>query len=116
MKGCTIKRGKRSWRIKYDVGTDQNGKRLVQTETVRGTRKEAEEVLAKRLNEFAEGRYVRRNIETVESYSRHWIENIAPATRAPITIERYNSLLRAHIIPGLGAIELQKLDGPAIES
>src|SRR5262245_8993799 len=116
MRGCTIKQGKNSWRIKYDVGADQNGKRLVQTETVRGTKKDAEEILAKRLSEFAEGRYVRRNVETVESYAKHWIENIAPASRAPISIERYKTLLRAHIIPGLGAIELQKLDGPAIES
>jgi integrase len=41
--------------------------------------------------------------------------NIAPAARAPITIERYRTLLRTHIVPSLGAIELQKLDGPAID-
>jgi integrase len=30
-------------------------------------------------------------------------------------VERYATLLRAHIIPGLGSIELQKLDGSAID-
>jgi integrase len=30
-------------------------------------------------------------------------------------VERYQTLLRAHIIPGLGSIELQKLDGSAID-
>ena len=63
---------------------------------------------------MAEGSYVARTVETV-SYCRHWIENIAPTSRAAITLERYNTLLRAHIIPGLGAIELQKLDGTAID-
>lgn len=63
----------------------------------------------------AEGRYVAPTIETVETYANHWIENIAPASRAAITIERYTTLIRAHIVPGLGSIELQKLDGAAID-
>ena len=80
-----------------------------------GTKSQAQTALAKRLTEFAEGRHVARTVETVETYCKHWIENIAPASRAAITIERYHTLLRAHIIPGLGAIELQKLDGTAID-
>jgi integrase len=82
---------------------------------VHGTRKQAETELAKRLNEFAEGRYVAPTTETVESYARHWLEHIAPADRSPLTVERYSSLINAHIIPGLGAIELQALDGAAID-
>jgi hypothetical protein len=62
-----MKRGKSSWRIKYDVGTDENGKRLREYVTVQGTKREAEAELAKRLNELAEGRYVPRTVETVES-------------------------------------------------
>ena len=80
-----------------------------------GTKRDAETELAKRLTELADGRYVPPTVETVETYARHWIENIAPATRAAITVERYTSLLRTHIIPGLGAIELQRLDGSAID-
>jgi integrase len=48
--------------------------------------------------------------------AKHWIENIAPASRSEITVERYETLLRAHIVPGLGSIELQKLDGTAIDA
>ena len=80
-----------------------------------GTKRDAQTELAKRLTELAHGRYVPPTVETVETYARHWIENIAPATRAAITVERYTSLLRTHIIPGLGTIELQKLDGSAID-
>jgi integrase len=116
MRGNITRRGKSSWRLKYDVGTDpETGKRLIQYQTVHGTRKVAEAALAKRLHELSEGRYVAPTVETVESYSRHWIENIAPASRAAITVERYQTLVRAHIVPGLGSIELQKLDGPAID-
>jgi integrase len=113
MRGNITRRGKSSWRLKYDVGT--GSERQIAYVTVRGTRKQAEAELAKRLTELAEGHYVPPTVETVESYARHWIADIAPTSRAAITIERYQTLLRAHIIPGLGAIELQKLDGMSID-
>ena len=91
MRGNITRRGKSSWRIKYDIGTDADGKRKIQLETVHGTKSQAQATLAKRLTEFAEGRHVARTVETVESYCRHWIENIAPASRAAITIERYQT-------------------------
>jgi Phage integrase family/Phage integrase, N-terminal SAM-like domain len=83
--------------------------------TFRGTRKQAEAELAKRLSELAEGRYVAPTVETVESYARHWLVNIAPAERSLLTLERYTSIIRAHIIPRLGPIPLQALDGKAID-
>jgi integrase len=115
MRGNITKRGKSSWRIKFDVGTDADGKRKIQFETVKGTKSQAQAALAKRLTELAEGRHVARTVETVETYAKHWIENIAPASRAPISVDRYDSIVRTHIIPGLGSIELQKLDGSAID-
>lgn len=101
--------------IKFDIGTDENGKRIIQYQTVRGTKPQAQATLARRLTEFSEGRYVAPTVETVESYAKHWIENIAPASRAPISVDRYASIIRTHIIPGLGHLELQKLDGTAID-
>jgi len=82
---------------------------------VRGTRKQAEAELAKRLTELADGRYVAPTIETVETYARHWLEHIAPAGRSPLTVERYGSMINAHIIPALGSVPLQKLDDKAID-
>jgi integrase len=84
-------------------------------ETVRGTKKEAETELAKRITELSEGRYVAPTAETVATYATHWIENIAPATRSAITVERYETMLRNHIIPGIGSTELQRLDGTVID-
>jgi hypothetical protein len=84
MRGNITKRGKSSYRIKFDVGTDNvTGQRIISYKTVRGTRKQAEIELAKQLSELAEGRYVAPTVETVETYASHWIENIAPASRAP---------------------------------
>ena len=90
-------------------------KRIISYKTIKGTRKQAETELAKQLTEFSEGRYVAPTVETIETYAKYWLENIAPAVRAPITVERYATLIRAHIIPELGPVELQKLDGSAID-
>ena len=113
MRGNITRRGKSSWRLKYDVGSGYE--RKIAYVTVRGTRKQAEAELAKRLTEVAEGRYVAPTVETVESYARQWLANIAPAERSPLTLERYTSIIKAHIIPRLGPIPLQALDGKAID-
>jgi integrase len=113
MRGNITRRGKSSWRLKYDVGVGYQ--RQIAYVTVRGTRKQAEAELAKRLSALAEGRDVAPTVETVESYARQWLANIAPAERSPLTVERYSSIIRAHIIPRLGPIPLQALDGKAID-
>lgn len=115
MRGNITRRGKASWRLKFDAGPDQDGKRLIQYRTVHGTKKDAEQELAKRLNELADGRYVPPTVETVGSYAEHWLENIAPATRSAVTVARYRSMITAHILPGLGNTPLQVLDGARID-
>ena len=88
MRGNITRRGKRSWRLKYDVGT--GGERQIAYVTVRGTKKQTEAALAKCLSELAEGRHVAPTSETVEN-ARQWLANIAPAERSPLTVERYSS-------------------------
>jgi integrase len=114
MRGNVLRRGRQSWRVKIELPAI-DGKRQYHQENVRGTKRDAEAVLAKRLNELSEGRYVRQTVETVATYAEHWLENIAPADRSASTVERYATLLRAHILPGLGDVPLQKLDGPALD-
>jgi integrase len=114
VRGNITRRGKASWRIKFDTGYE-TGKRIYHYETVRGTKREAEALLAKRLNELADGRYVAPTVETVGSYAEHWLEHIAPATRSPISVVRYRTLIDTHITPGIGSVPLQELDGAAID-
>jgi integrase len=115
MRGNITRRGKHSWRIKFDAGTDQDGKRLIQYQTVNGTKRDAEAELAKRLNELSEGRYVAPTVETVGSYALHWLESIAPVDRCAATVARYRTIITAHIVPGLGSVPLKDLDGAAID-
>jgi hypothetical protein len=69
MRGNITRRRRNSWRLKYDVGIDESGRRKIAYHTMHGTRREAEAELAKRLHEVAEGRYVAPTVETVETYA-----------------------------------------------
>ena len=116
MRGNILRRGKSSWRIKFDLGYGEDGKRRYHQESVRGTRKDAEAALTKRLHEFAEGRYVAPTVETVGTFARHWLETIAPVDRSPLTLARYRTLIEIHIVPGIGDVVLKDLTGRAIDT
>lgn len=46
---------------------------------------------------------------TVEEWLTHWIENIAPLTTRYKTMRGYQTAVRKHLIPGLGAHKLSRL-------
>ena len=116
MRGCIVRRGRASWRLKYDVGADDQGKRIIRYETIRGTKRKAEDALACRLNEIAEGRYVPPTMETLGTYARHWLVSIAPVDRSPLTLARYRTLINVHIIPGIGDVPLKDVTGKTIDA
>ena len=106
MKGTITRRGKSSWRLKFDIGNDASGKRQIRYETVRGKRQDAERELSRLLHSFHRGTSVEPSKMTVADYIRGWLD---AANLAPKTIERYRQLAEQQIIPHLGATTLQKL-------
>ena len=106
MKGAIIRRGKTSWRLKFDVGRDGSGKRKIRYVTVRGKRQDAERELAKLLNSHHEGTDVEPSKITVAEHLRTHLKRL---TVSPKTLERYSQLAEQQIIPHLGATLLQKL-------
>ncbi|MCO6050642.1 site-specific integrase [Mesorhizobium sp. RP14(2022)] len=116
MTGSITKRGERSWRLKFDRGTDpETGKRRTVYVTVKGTKKEAQAELIRQLNQVDEGSFVAKSGSTVGEYADHWLTSIAPAKASPKTLERYREIAAHHIAARLGKVELQKLDGTKID-
>jgi Phage integrase, N-terminal SAM-like domain len=112
MRGNITRRRKSSWRIKFDLAADSvTSERRYYVETVRGIKRDAQALLAKRLAAHGEGQLVQRTVLTVAEYARHWLATIAPAKASAKTLDRYGELIEKHIIPALGAVELQKLEG-----
>lgn len=52
---------------------------------------------------------------TVKAWLTHWIENIAPISVSENTIAGYEVAVRVHLIPGLGAHRLIKLEPEHLE-
>lgn len=108
MTGSITRRGKASWRLKFEAGDrDPSGKRRTRYVTVRGTKKAAQAELIRLLSEIDNGTAVEPSKVTVAEYMRGWLD--ASAHLAPKTIERYRELAERQIIPHLGSIVLQKL-------
>ena len=107
MRGTITRRGKASWRLKFDLDRDQSGERKTRYVTVKGTRKDAQIELARLLNDANKGVLPDASKITVGAYLSQWLDGKHGIT--PLTRERYTEVITKGIVPTLGAIELQKL-------
>ena len=73
------------------------------------TRKEVQEKLKVALYEQQQGTLVTTPQQKVEQFLTHWLEDTHKYTVRPRTYERYEVLIRLHLIPGIGHHQLQKL-------
>lgn len=108
--GSVTRRGKSSWRIKYDIGRDpETGKRNIVYATVRGTKADAQKELRRRLTALDKGVHVDPSSLKLGEYLDTWLRDVAPRTVAPKSLERYSGLIRLQINPYLGEKEIQKV-------
>ena len=108
MRGNITRRGKASWRLKFDLGRDPaTGCRLTRFVTVKGKRQDAERELTRLLTQADNGALIDPSKVTVAEYVRAWLDGAGEL--APKTLERYRQLAEQQIIPHLGAVAIQKL-------
>jgi integrase len=106
-RGTIIRRGKASWRLKFDVPSDTPGQRETKYVTVRGKRADAERELTRLLAQHDAGTFVEPSRIALRDYLRSWLDgrsDISAKTR-----ERYAELIAELIAPHLGKIPLQSL-------
>jgi integrase len=83
-----------------------------------GRRTEAEIIRAVReLEKARDGGKVRRAgpAWTVKTWLEHWVENIAAPTVRESTLSAYRVAVRVHLVPGVGAHRLDKLEPEHLE-
>lgn len=73
------------------------------------TKKQAQELLVKKLNELQTGTFVEPNEMTLAELLKQWMEVYCQANLRPTTYATHDSYIKNHIIPELGAIPLAKL-------
>src|SRR6478752_5696976 len=104
MRGSITRRGKRSWRLKYDVERIA-GARQIRYVTVKGTRRDAERDLTRLVNEVNTGTHVDPDKITVGEWLHKWLakQKLSPGSHetASFAVKR--------LVSELGHIKLQKL-------
>ena len=114
--GSVIRRGKKSWRLKFEKGRDDSGKRIIGYETVRGLKKDAQVRLTEILESRNKGSFVDRTAMTVGDYLNKWLADHALHTVSRKTFERYSEIVDKHLVPALGAVKLSDLKPLSIQS
>ena len=112
--GAIDMRGEGRYRLRYRVG----GRRF--TKTFHGTLTEARKELRRLLRDGDTGDHVDPTKMTVGQWIDRWIAAGAPGRKkkkvGQRTLERYEELLRVHVIPTLGTRPLQKLAATEIDT
>jgi len=109
MRGHIIKRYKNSYTIVLSLGVDPaTGKKKQQWVSVKGSKKEAEKRLADLLHQLDTGTFMKPSKTTLGEFLERWLVDYRP-NLSPRGFERYEGIIRGHLIPGLGSITLTQL-------
>ncbi len=110
MRGHIVKRGKNSYTIVLSLGYDPvTGKRLRQWVSVKGNKKDAELKLSELQRQIDTGSFVKPGKVTLGEFLERWLKDHARPNLSPRGYERYESIVRIHLIPDLGSIPLTQL-------
>lgn len=110
MAGTIRRRGKGSWQVRYDLGTDAvTGERKRGSFTLRGTRRDAERELTEALRMRDTGIEIVPEKITVAEFLDRWLRDYAKTNVGPSTFERYAGIVRKWCVPAFGLVPLTKL-------
>ena len=117
MRGHIRKRGKNSYSIATSMGKDATtGTYKYQWVTVKGTKKDAEKRLSEMLHQLDNGTFIKPGKTTLAEYLERWLKDYAWPNLAPRSAEGYESIIKLHLIPALGHLQLRKLQPEMIEA
>ena len=109
MRGGIRPRGKNRWELMIYLGRAPDGKKVYRWHRVNGTRGDAQRELTRLLNSVHTGTYVAPTKVTLGAYLERWLADYAKGHVASTTYQRYEQIVRQHLIPALGHIRLLRV-------
>ena len=103
------------WEARFTVGRDPGTGKQIQRSVYGSTQKEVRQKLAQAVAEVDNGTYQAPSKMTVGQWLDIWVAEYLNHVR-PRTVEAYQCQIRNHIRPALGAVKLDALTTPAIQS
>lgn len=116
MRGYITKRGKsKNWTVVVELGRDPvTKKRKQKWNTVKGTKKDAEKMLAELIAQVENGQYVEPAKMVLEKYLEYWLSVVAGSLRKN-TIQYYSSLTKYIQKLPLSKLEISKITAMDIQ-
>jgi integrase len=114
MRGSIQRRGQSSWRIRIYLGRHpETGEKRWLSETVRGTRAEADKACARLVTEVGAGFHANAD-HTVGELVNRWFAHASPDF-SPYTVRDYRSTIDRHIVPLLGERKIGRVRASDLE-
>ena len=113
--GHLRQRTKGSWQICVYSGY-VNGIAVRHHETVKGTKKDAEQRMRELESGLDKGVPIPVGKLTVAEHLNNWLTGYARTSCSPRTVDGYQSIVENHLIPALGHFQLKQLQPQAIQS
>lgn len=80
------------------------------------TKAQAVEALNKLIAEVASGRTIPTQRDSVAEYLDQWLDSFSPGSKEPKTVTWYRMMVEVHLKPGIGKVELRKLQPSQVQS
>ena len=106
-----------AWEITIELPVDPvTGKRIRKYKTVKNaTKKEAEQVMRKMIDEIEKGYYVENSKITITEWINTWMDVYIESNVSPTTKSRYRGMIDRYIIPVIGHVQVQNLNTLAVQ-
>src|SRR6202453_3855423 len=107
--------GPQRWELRVYLGRDKNGRARQSTRSFAGTKREAESALAAFVSEIERGRRARTSRALFADYARQWLESRRRGKDLAVkSLERYEGIIRDHLLPHLGRTRISAIGTPEI--
>lgn len=114
--GGTIRqRSDGRWEARYTVGRDPGTGKQVQRSVYGATQKEVRQKLAQAVAALDNGTYQAPNKITVKEWMTEWLTTFCANKVKPLTYQSYEAIIKNHVTPAMGAVELQAVKGTHIQ-
>lgn len=103
------------WEARFTVGRDPGTGKQIQRSVYGSTQKEVRQKLAQAVADLDSGIYQAPNKIKVSEWMQEWLATFCEGKVKPLTVQTYSGLIRNHINPAIGAMELQAVKGTHIQ-
>lgn len=103
------------WEARYTTGRDPGTGKQIQRSIYGSTQKEVRQKLAQITAAIDKGTYQAPNKITVEAWMEEWLATFCANKVKPLTLSSYSAMIKNHIVPAFGAVELQAVKGSHVQ-